>query len=130
MIEFYHFYQFFYNNFIENIHNEKNRSELEIQIRSTLIQFEKEFMGRGPIDIKTYLFDDIVFIRLKEVLTKAETKLASGGSKNNRDLIKRVRIELLEFFKTKVLVGQIRTRLGIPGQEMNGPQTAAAALIE
>ena len=74
----------------------KNRSDLEIQISSTLIQFEKEYMGRGPVDIKTYLFDDIVFIRLKGVLTKAETQLASGGSKDNRDLIKRVRIELLE----------------------------------
>lgn len=74
----------------------KKRSELEIQISTTLIQFEKEYMGRGPVDIKTYLFDDIVFIRLKGVLTKAETQLASGGSKENRDLIKRVRIELLE----------------------------------
>ncbi|HHT10743.1 MAG TPA: DUF2294 domain-containing protein [Atribacter sp.] len=74
----------------------KNRSDLEIQISSTLVQFEKEYMGRGPVDIKTYLFDDIVFIRLKGVLTKAETQLASGGSKDNRDLIKRVRIELLE----------------------------------
>jgi len=74
----------------------KNRNDLEIQISSTLVQFEKEYMGRGPVDIKTYLFDDIVFIRLKGVLTKAETQLASGGSKDNRDLIKRVRIELLE----------------------------------
>jgi uncharacterized protein YbcI len=74
----------------------KKRSDLEIQISSTLVQFEKEYMGRGPVDIKTYLFDDIVFIRLKGVLTKAETQLASGGSKDNRDLIKRVRIELLE----------------------------------
>ncbi len=73
-----------------------NKSELESQISSTLIQFEKEYMGRGPVEIKTYLFDDIVFIRLKGVLTKAETQLASGGSKDNRDLIKRVRIELLE----------------------------------
>ena len=74
----------------------KNRNDLEIQISSTLVQFEKEYIGRGPVDIKTYLFDDIVFIRLKGVLTKAETQLASGGSKDNRDLIKRVRIELLE----------------------------------
>ena len=40
------------------------------------------------------------------------------------------RLYFSEFFKTKVFVGQIRTRLGITGQEMNGPQTAAAALIE
>jgi hypothetical protein len=35
-----------------------------------------------------------------------------------------------EFFKANIFIGQIRTRLGIPGQEMNGPQTASTALIE
>ncbi|MCX6089147.1 MAG: phosphoenolpyruvate carboxykinase [Candidatus Atribacteria bacterium] len=34
------------------------------------------------------------------------------------------------FFKTGTFIGQIRTRLGIPGQEMNGPQAAASSLIE
>ena len=34
------------------------------------------------------------------------------------------------FFKTGTYIGQIRTRLGIPGQEMNGPQAAASSLIE
>jgi len=31
---------------------------------------------------------------------------------------------------TNIFVGQIRTRLGIPGQEMSGPQAAATALID
>lgn len=35
-----------------------------------------------------------------------------------------------KFFKTNIFVGQIRTRLGISGQEMNGPQTVAAAFME
>ncbi|MCX6089148.1 MAG: DUF2294 domain-containing protein [Candidatus Atribacteria bacterium] len=74
----------------------KSKSDLESQINSTIIQFEKEYMGRGPIETKTYLFDEVVFIRLKGVLTKAETQLASSGAKENRDLIKRVHIELLE----------------------------------
>jgi len=74
----------------------KNRSELESQISTTMIQFEKEYMGRGPTETKTYIFDDIVFVRFKGVLTKAETQLASSGNKESLDLIKRVRIELLE----------------------------------
>ena len=33
------------------------------------------------------------------------------------------------FFKNNVFVGQMRTRLGIPGYESNGPQEAAMALL-
>jgi len=33
-------------------------------------------------------------------------------------------------FENKVIVGQIRTRLGIPGFENNGPESAAKALLE
>jgi len=34
------------------------------------------------------------------------------------------------FFKNNVFVGQMRTRLGIPGYESNGPQEAALALLK
>jgi energy-coupling factor transporter ATP-binding protein EcfA2 len=34
------------------------------------------------------------------------------------------------FFKQNIFVGQIRTRLGLPGHERSGPQTAAKALLE
>jgi len=35
-----------------------------------------------------------------------------------------------EFFKRGLCVGQIRTRLGVPGYESEGPRAAAAALLE
>ncbi len=34
------------------------------------------------------------------------------------------------FFKQGILVGQLRTRLGLPGHERSGPQAAAKALLE
>ena len=34
------------------------------------------------------------------------------------------------FFKQGILVGQVRTRLGLPGYERSGPQAAAKALLE
>jgi len=34
------------------------------------------------------------------------------------------------FFKKKIYVGQMRTRLGIPGFEQKGPEEAARALLE
>jgi uncharacterized protein YbcI len=77
----------------------KNRTkgQLEARICEAVIQFEKEFMGRGPLETKAYIIDDLVLVRLRNVLTKAELKLASSSeSKDGRELVKRVRITLLE----------------------------------
>ena len=35
-----------------------------------------------------------------------------------------------QFFEKNLSVGQIRTRLGIPGWEMKGPEEAARALLQ
>lgn len=77
----------------------KNRTKgrLEAEISEAVIRFEKEFMGRGPLETKTYIIDDMVLVRLRNVLTQAELKLADvHGSKDGRELVKRVRIALLE----------------------------------
>ncbi len=75
----------------------KTRGELEAEICNAVIKFEKEYMGRGPLETKAYIIDDMVLVRLKNVLTKAEFKLAeSADRKDGRELIKRLRISLLE----------------------------------
>jgi uncharacterized protein YbcI len=76
---------------------EKTKGQLEAEISEAVTRFEKEFMGRGPLETKTYIIDDMVIVRLKGVLTKAEYRLVkSERSPKARDLIKQVRIELLE----------------------------------
>jgi len=75
----------------------RTKGQLEAQISEAIIKFEKEYMGRGPLETKTYIIDDMVLVRLKGVLTQAEYQLAktAEGTKG-RELIKQVRIELLE----------------------------------
>lgn len=75
----------------------KTKGQIEAEISEALIKFEKEYMGRGPEETKTYIIDDMVLVRLKQVLTPAEKQLAktSNGDKG-RALIKQVRTELLE----------------------------------
>ena len=73
----------------------KNRGELESQIGRAFIHFEKEFMGRGPLETKTYILDDMILIRLKGVLTAAERKLSETQSDRGAYLLKQVRNELL-----------------------------------
>lgn len=72
----------------------KTKGQIEAEISNTLITFEKEHMGRGPLEAKTYIIQDIVLIRLKGVLTPAEIQLAKDVE--GIQLVKQVRSKLLE----------------------------------
>lgn len=75
----------------------RTKGQLEADISEAFIGFEKEYMGRGPEETRTYVIDDMVLIRLRGVLTPAEKNLAKiDPSAHGRTLIKQVRIELLE----------------------------------
>lgn len=54
----------------------ETKGQLELKISEAMIKFEKEFMGRGPMETKTYLLKDMLFVRLKGVLTPAEEQLS------------------------------------------------------
>jgi uncharacterized protein YbcI len=76
---------------------EKTKGRIEAEITEAVIRFEKEFMGRGPVEAKTYIVDDMVLVRLKGVMSRAEQQLATeGDAARGRDLVKQVRREALE----------------------------------
>lgn len=73
------------------------QGQLEARISEAIIKFEREYMGRGPEEAKSYLVEDLVVVRLRGVLTPAERQLArSDVNEQGRNLIKQVRMELLE----------------------------------
>ncbi|MFQ6091680.1 MAG: DUF2294 domain-containing protein [bacterium] len=77
----------------------RTKGQVEAQISEALVKFEKEYMGRGPYETKTFIMGDMVLVRLKGVLTLAEQQLAKSGPGNlgtGKNLIKQVRMELLE----------------------------------
>ena len=75
----------------------KTKGQIEAEISEALIKFEKDYMGRGPEETKTYTIENLVVIRLSGVLTPAEKKLAEADQDGKgRMLIKQVRMELLE----------------------------------
>ena len=51
-------------------------------------------MGRGPMECRAYIIDDMILLRLKGVLTPAEQQLAKN--REGAELVKRVRANLLE----------------------------------
>ena len=75
----------------------KTKGQFEDEISRAIIKFEKEYMGRGPLETKTYIIDDMILVRLKGVLTQAEHQLAkSRKDEKGRELIKQMRVELIE----------------------------------
>lgn len=75
----------------------KSRVQIESEVSDAIVRFEKEYMGRGPTETRTYVLSDLILVRLSNVLTKAELQLVKGSdSVRGRDLIKEIRVELLE----------------------------------
>ena len=75
----------------------KTKGQLEAEISEAIIKFEREYMGRGPEEARSYIIDDMVLVRLRGVLTPAERNLTSiDGTAHGRTLIKQVRMELVE----------------------------------
>ena len=95
----------------------KTQGELEAAISQTIIRFEKEYMGRGPLETKSMLLDDLLLIRLKGVLTPTEIKLAESKERG-RYLLKQVRQQLLDFGRP-LLVSAIEEILGVPVQSVH-----------
>jgi len=74
----------------------RTKGQVEAEVSEAIIKFEKEYMGRGPLETKTFIIEDMVLVRLKKVLTTAEHQLADPQEASGRDLIKQMRIALLE----------------------------------
>ena len=63
----------------------------------SVTHFEQDYMGRGPKDIHTHLFGDLLVVRLQGVLTAAEQQLVKSlSAEKGRNLLKEVRTHLIE----------------------------------
>ena len=75
----------------------KTQGEIESAVSQSMSRFEQGYMGRGPADVRAFLIQDLVLVRLKGVLTAAEQHLVKAlTSERGRDLLKQVRSHLIE----------------------------------
>ncbi|MEK7841987.1 MAG: DUF2294 domain-containing protein [Deltaproteobacteria bacterium] len=72
----------------------KTKGEVETEISNAMVQFEIDYMGRGPKEARTHIIEDMVLVRLKGVLTPAEQQLTKSA--DGVELIKKVRSTLIE----------------------------------
>ena len=73
------------------------QGEMEAAVCEGISRFEQEYMGRGPKEVRCFLIDDMLIVRLQGVLTAAEQHLVQTVSpEKGRDLLKDVRAQLIE----------------------------------
>lgn len=72
----------------------QSRGEYEAEFSKAIIKFEKDYLGRGPLEARTFFINDMILIRLRGVLTPAEIKLAE--THDGQMLVKETRRQLFE----------------------------------
>lgn len=97
----------------------ESKGRIEAAISEALIKFEKEYMGRGPTETRTFIVDDMIIVRLRGVITRAEHHLANSGEDGRgRELIKETRMQLIEKARP-VLESAIRDIVGVGIQSLH-----------
>lgn len=81
----------------------KTKGEIEAKISRAIVEFEIDYMGRGPKETRVHIVEDLVVVRLKGVLTPAEEQLAK--SIDGKDLVKKMRSTLID--KARPLLYQV-----------------------
>jgi uncharacterized protein YbcI len=71
----------------------RTKGQIEAEISKAMIRFKREQLGRGPADIRTQILQDLVIVRMADMLTPADRSLVRAGGV---DLLKQVRTKLLE----------------------------------
>lgn len=72
----------------------KTKGQIEAEISRAIVQFEIDYMGRGPKEARTHLVEDMIVVRLSGVLTPAEEQLSKSA--DGKDLVKKMRSTLIE----------------------------------
>lgn len=83
--------------------------QTEAAVTAALARFERDHLGRGPKDARTFVLQDMVLVRLTGILSPAEQQLSRepGGV----DLIKQMRSRLIEAARDTI-VGLVEDATG------------------
>ena len=90
---------------------ERTKGQIEAAVTAALTQFERDFLGRGPREARTYLIHDLVVVRLKGVPSAAEQQL--GLEPGGVELIKQMRARLVEG-SSDTLAELVEAEVGVP----------------
>ncbi len=66
----------------ERRHGPESGQSLLLQISNAMVRMQKEFFGKGPTKAKSYMFDDLLLVVMREGLTTAEKTMLEFGHPN------------------------------------------------
>lgn len=72
----------------------RTKGAIEADISKAITHWEKDFLGRGSISVKTDILRDMIIVTLRGILTPAEYAVCQ--TKDGVLMIKRVRAEMVE----------------------------------
>ncbi|WP_416359597.1 DUF2294 domain-containing protein [Bacillus pumilus] len=74
----------------------QSKKKLETELSEAFIKFQRELIGRGPREAKTYIVEDMILLRFKGVLTVEEEHLVTHDI--GKGLVKKMRQVLREMY--------------------------------
>ncbi|MEH7590703.1 DUF2294 domain-containing protein [Priestia megaterium] len=74
----------------------QSKKKLETELSEAFIKFQRELIGRGPQEAKTYIVEDMILLRFKGVLTVEEKHLINHDI--GKGLVKKMRQVLREMY--------------------------------
>jgi uncharacterized protein YbcI len=78
----------------------KTKGQIEAEISDAMVKFQREHTGRGPNQAHTYILEDMVLVRMQEVLTPAERQLT--GNPHGQSLVKQFHQQMHEIARTEL----------------------------
>jgi uncharacterized protein YbcI len=78
----------------------KTKGQIEAEISDAMVRLQREHTGRGPNKAHTYIIDDLVIVRMNEVLTPAERQLT--GKPYGQSLVKQFHQQMHEIAREQL----------------------------
>ncbi|PQJ34102.1 hypothetical protein BSZ35_05335 [Salinibacter sp. 10B] len=93
-----------------SVPSNKTKGQIEAAVTKAITQLERDYLGRGPKEAKSFIVENLVVVKLQGILSPAEQQLSheNGGV----ELIKKMRTRLIESSSTD-LCGLVAEETGV-----------------
>jgi uncharacterized protein YbcI len=73
---------------------DKTKGQVEAAVTEAITQFERDQLGRGPREAKSFIVENLVLVKLQGILSPAERQLSQED--DGVELIKKMRRRVIE----------------------------------
>jgi len=100
---------------------DKTKGQVEAAITKGITQFERDYLGRGPKQAKSFIVENLVVVKLQGILGPAERQLSH--EEDGVELIKKMRRRVIESCSSD-LSGLVEEKTGVEVVSMHADISA------